>query len=128
MKAVDKAKLMGYCTRWVDAKYILGCAVFVDILSPCVILSKVMQYDHLDILATLTSLLRSIKEIDKLSAMPVSQWPTYASIITKCTTIAGNTEYQSQHLKRFDAAKSYYTSHSSAYCTEVSECIKSRLA
>ena len=35
VKAVDKAKLTGYCTRWVDAKYILGCAVFVDILSPC---------------------------------------------------------------------------------------------
>ena len=75
VKAVDKAKLMGYCTRWVDTKYILGCAVFVDVLSPCV-LSKVMQYDHLDILA---ALLRSIKEIDKLSAMPVTQWPTYVS-------------------------------------------------
>ena len=60
--------------------------------------------------------------------MPVSQWPTYASTISKCSTIAGNTEYQSQHLKRFDAAKSYYPSYSSAYCTKVSECIKSRLA
>ena len=87
-----------------------------------------MQYDHLDILAALTSLLRSIKEIDKLNAMPVSQWPTYASTLSKCTTTAGNTECQSQHLKRFDAAKSYYASHSSAYCTKVSECIKSRLA
>ena len=57
VKAADEAKLMGYCARRVDAKYILGCAVFVNMLSPCVILSKVMQYD---ILAALTSLLRSI--------------------------------------------------------------------
>ena len=61
MKTADKAKLTGYCAQWVNAKYILGCAVFVDVLSPCVILSNVMQYDHLDIFAALASLLRSTK-------------------------------------------------------------------
>ncbi len=44
--------------HWVDGKYLLGCAVFVDLLSPCAILSKVMQYDQLDILAALTSVRR----------------------------------------------------------------------
>ena len=83
MKANDRVKLKGYYNKWVDAKYILGCAVFVDVLSPCVILSKVMQYDHL---AVLSSLLKSAKEIEKLSSIPVAQWPTYASTINKCTT------------------------------------------
>jgi len=58
----------GYYRQWINGKYFLGCAFFVDLLSPCTILSKVMQFDDLDILAVLTSLIRSVKEVDKLSS------------------------------------------------------------
>ncbi len=45
-------------------KYILGCAVYCDILAPCVILLKVMQFDHLDILEALTAVLWTVKETE----------------------------------------------------------------
>ncbi len=48
----------------VDGKYLLGCAVFVD-LSTCAILCKVMQHDQLDIPAALTSVLKTVKETEK---------------------------------------------------------------
>ena len=67
VKSADRAKLRGYCHQWTDAKYVLGCAVFIDILTPSAIFSKVMQSDELDILAALSSLLRTIKETEKLS-------------------------------------------------------------
>ena len=50
-----------------NAKYLLGCAVFSDILTPCAILSKVMLHDHLDILEALTAVLMAAKETDTLS-------------------------------------------------------------
>jgi len=129
VKATDRAKLKGYYNKWVNAKYILGCAVFVDVLSPCIILSKVMQFDHLDILGALTSLLRSVKVLDKLNSTLVAQWPTYASTISKCTTNDdGTTTYQTQHLKQYDAATSYFAAHCSSYCSKVTDCIRSRLA
>ena len=129
VKSNDRAKLKGYYNKWVNAKYILGCAVFVDVLSPCVILSKVMQLDNLDILAALSSLLRSVKELDKLNSTPVAQWPTYASTINKCTTNEdGTTTYQAQRLKQYDEAKSYFATHCSSYCSKISDCIRSRLA
>ena len=34
VKAID---LTGYIRKWVDAKYLLGCSVFVDLLTPCAI-------------------------------------------------------------------------------------------
>jgi len=106
--------------------------VFVDVLSPCVILLKVMQYDRLDILAVLSSLLRSIKETEKFSSTPIGQWPTYAMTIHKCTTTDGSestsTVYQSLRLKQFDAAKSHFANHCASYCSKVCDCIKSRLA
>ena len=80
------------------AKYLLGCAVFCDLLAPCVILSKVMQHDHLDIFQVLTAVLRTVKETDKLSATELGKWPTYASIVEKCTEEEGEVVYQCQEL------------------------------
>jgi hypothetical protein len=68
VKAVDRAKLRGYCTKWLNAKYVLGCAFFSDLLSPCAVLSKVLQNDSLDILGAFTSLLRTEQELNKLSS------------------------------------------------------------
>lgn len=79
VKSADRAKLRGYCHQWTDAKYVLGCAVFIDILTPSAIFSKVMQSDELDILAALSSLLRTIKETEKLRSLPLAQWPVYSA-------------------------------------------------
>ena len=62
--------------QWLDAKYLLGCAVFVYDLTPCAIFSKVLQSNELDILAALTNLLRTVKETEKL----LSAWPVYSAI------------------------------------------------
>ena len=48
-KAADRAKLKGYLKKWLDAKYLLGCAFFVDLLLPCSVFSKTMQSDEVDI-------------------------------------------------------------------------------
>lgn len=128
VKPDDRAKLRGYYQQWTNGKYLLGCALFVDLLTPCTILSKVMQSNDLDILAAITSLLRSVKEVDKLSSTPLDRWPTYAATLLKCTENDGATFYQSQELKQFATAKVYFTSNYKTYCSKVSHCIKSRLA
>ena len=61
VQASDRAKLRGYYNKWVDTRYVLGCAVFVDLLAPCMIFSKCMQSDEVDIPGTLTSLLRTLR-------------------------------------------------------------------
>ena len=53
LKSADRCQLTGYYRKWVDAKYILGSALFCDLLLPCVVLSKVMQSDNLDIVEAL---------------------------------------------------------------------------
>jgi len=88
-KAVDKAKLKGYYSKWTNAKYLLGCELFADLLTPCSILSKVMQSDDLDILAVLSSFLRPVKEIDKLSSCSLERRPTYAATLSKCSGTDG---------------------------------------
>ena len=125
----DRAKLRGYYRKWIGGKYILGCAIFVDILTPCATLSKVMQYNHLDILEALSSVLKAVKQVDQLSLVPLEKWPVYATTLEKCTTDSnGITVYQGQELKSFSSSKTYYEAHYSDYCEQITECIKNRLA
>ena len=56
VKSVDRSKLGGYHSRWTDAKHILGCAMFVELLTPCAIFSKSMQSSEVDILGALSSI------------------------------------------------------------------------
>jgi len=128
VNSTDRAKLRGYYLKWTNAKYLMGCALFVDILSPCSILSKVMQHDDLDILSVLSSMLRSVKEIEKLSMTSLDKWSTYAATLAKCTVNDGTTTYQSQNLKGFVEAKAYFSNHYREYCSKVNGCLKSRLA
>lgn len=94
----------------------------MDVLYPCSILSKALQNDNLDILSALTGILRAMKEVDKFSQTAIDQWPTYASIIAKCTQVTDTEsyQYQSQELKNFTAAKLYYTNHATDICERVS--------
>lgn len=57
-KGTNHSKLQGYYKRWVEGKYPLGCAVFIDLLNPCAICSKAMQSA---ILGALTCVLKTIQ-------------------------------------------------------------------
>jgi len=75
-------------------------------------------------------MLRSVKEIEKLSMTSLDKWSTYAVTLAKCTCTVndGTTTYQSQNLKGFVEAKAYFSNHYREYCSKVSGCLKSRLA
>ena len=73
VKAPDRAKLHGYCSKWLNSKYLLGCPFYSDLLSSCATFSKTMQLDHLDVLGALLSLLQTVNEVRKLSSKPLTQ-------------------------------------------------------
>ena len=61
---------MGYYNKWTIAKYLLGYyARYIDLLTPCALLSKVMQNDHLDILEALSAVLMVLKKTGVLCTM-----------------------------------------------------------
>ena len=127
-KPADRAKLRGYLSKWVDAKYLLGCDFFVDLLLPCSVFSKVLQEDDLDVLSAFTSLLRTAKELDRLSSKGLDHWPNYTATLKKLTvTDDGETTFQLTQLTNVTGAKEHYTSNCEQYCSSVTSCLKSRL-
>ncbi len=128
VKPADRAKFKGYLRKWVDAKYLLGCALFIDLLTPCGIFSKSMQANELDILGALSYLLKTVKETNKLNAKPLDQWPKYATTLKKITVEDGEHVYQGQVLKNFSGAKSHFENHYREYCIRVTARIRTRLS
>ena len=104
--------------------YILGCALFVDLLTSCTIFSKSMQSDEVNILGAL----KTLKETNKLSSWPLDQWPTYAATLRKITEEDGSKVYQCQDLTHFSEVISLYSAKYEDYCGRVSDHIKSRLS
>ena len=127
-KAADRAKLKGYLKKWLDAKYLLGCAFFVDLLLPCSVFSKSMQSDEVDIVGAMSSLLRTVKEVDKLSSCGLERWPTYAATLAKITEEDGKRVYQLQEIKCFAQAKDHFTANFNEFCASVTTCFRTRLA
>ena len=128
VKSVDRAKLKGYLKKWLNAKYLLGCAAFVDLLTPCSYFSKTLQGDNVDILGALTALLRTIKETNKLRLMSVDQWPTYSATMLKIMEEDSQPTYQLQALSKVEEAKAHFQSQYEEYCLKVTTCILDRLA
>lgn len=122
-KSADQAKILGYYRKWTNAKYTLGRAIFVDLLCPYVSLSKLMQQDILDTLAALTSLLKSVKELEKLESSLLQQ-----ATVKKCSKEGDSTLYQAQQLKNIDTAEIHFENHHVEYCALIKNNIKSRLA
>ncbi len=127
-KGSDKAKLQGYLKKWTDAKYLLGCAVFTDLLHPCSVFSKCLQSDDIDILGALTCLLKTLSETNKLSSKNLENWPTYRATLSKCISEDEQQVYQSQELKKFSVGKLYFESHYIDFCSKICECVRSRLS
>ena len=128
VKSVDRAKLKGYLKKWLNAKYLLGCAAFVDLLTPCSYFSKTLQGDNVDILGALTALLRTIKETNQLRLMSVDQWPTYSATMLKIMEEDSQPTYQLQALSKVEEAKAHFQSQYEEYCLKVTTCILDRLA
>ena len=127
-KAADRAKLKGYLKKWLDAKYLLGCAFFVDLLLPCSVVSMTMQSDEVDIVGAMSSLLRTVKEVDKLCSYGLERWPTYAATLAKITEEDGKHVYQLQELKCFAQVKEHFTANFNEFCASVTTCFRTRLA
>ena len=129
VKSVDRAKLKGYLKKWLNAKYLLGCAAFVDLLTPCSYFSKTLQGDNVDILGALTALLRTIKETNKLRLMSVDNG---LHTLPQCSKLWKKIPNQPiscmQALSKVEEAKAHFQSQYEEYCLKVTTCILDRLA
>ena len=76
VKAVDRQRLKGYMLKWRNAKMLLGCAYFHDLLKPASILCKELQADEVCIVRAIEAILKTAKNMEKVKATPFENLTT----------------------------------------------------
>jgi len=74
IKSTDRQCLKGYL-KWKQARMIIGCALYVDVLKPASLLSLTLQDDNIDVAQGIKSILKSHTSLSKLTAQDVVERP-----------------------------------------------------
>eukprot|EP00731_Ephydatia_muelleri_P021914 Em0014g505a len=105
VKSIDKEKLKGYVLQWRNAKMILGCALFHDILSSAATLCKALQNDELCIVSAVEAILRCTKAIEKVSTTTFENLPMVSKVLGRMKHDTGTSHtYQDVELSRYNEA------------------------
>ena len=110
IRSIDRQKLKGYLLKWRDAKLLLGCALFNDLLRPLAILCKVLQEDELCVVRAIESVFKVKQSMDKLKTTSFEELPTVKKVmerIQRDESDSTSVTYQSAELKRYEPAIEY---------------------
>ena len=133
-KPADKAKLTGYIKKWVKAKMLIGCAMYIDILKAPSLLSLTLQKDSIDIIYCIKQILKSLESLDTLSKQDPKEWPTVSLVFTRISDCNseddadGQPVYQGANLSHYNGAFSTCSRQAKADLLSLSESVKKRLA
>ena len=104
LKSEDRARIKGYLAKWTQYRTVLGCALYVDILKPAVILSLCLQDSELDVVAVIKSILKSSASLKNLSKTEPTEWPT-VKLVQGCISSEGEDKvYQGTCLSNYNTS------------------------
>jgi len=102
IKSDDRARIKGYLQKWVQYRYILGCALYADILKPASILSLCLQDTELDVVAGIKSVLKSSTALKNLAKTEPMQWATVKLVQDRVKSSEDTKSYQGVSLSNCD--------------------------
>ena len=126
-KSPEKAKLKGYILKWRDAKMILGCALFLDLLKPAATLCKALQNDELSVPSAIEAILHTTKSLENLKDKNFDDYPTVKRVCTSIQSSDDQCTYQGTKLDNYEGALTYLRSHCSEWNESIMTCLKQRV-
>lgn len=128
IKSSDRQKLKGYLLKWRDAKFVIGCALFNDILKPAAILCKVLQQDDLCIVKAIECIFKVKVSLDKLKSTAFAELATVKKVITRIQEEEDGTfTYQSAEITKYSLALKFLEENYTHWIEGVEGCILQRL-
>ena len=103
LKSEDRARITGYTRKWSDAKILIGCAIYIEVLKPSSVLSLTLQNTHLDIVFAMKQLLKTCDTLKSLKQLDPLQWPTVKLVIDRLEDDGDEKTYQGAVLKNYSS-------------------------
>ena len=110
LKSEDRARLKGYVQKWTHAKFLIGCAMYTEVLKPPSTLSLSLQGSDVDIVFGIKQLLKASTTLISMVKQDPLQWPAVKIVLDRVKNDGGENVYQGVSLKRYDAATLSYCS------------------
>jgi len=104
LKSQDRARLKGYLLKWSHAKFLLGSAMFVEVLKGPAILSLCLQKSDCDIVDGLKQILKTVNLLRSLRQKDPSDWPTVKLVQDRVVREGSGVSYQGASLKNYTVA------------------------
>ena len=127
VKAIDRQKLKGYTGKWQNFKYLLGSALFHDLLKPSATMYKVLQEDELCVVRAIESVVRTKRSMDKVRETPFEELPTVKKVLERIHRKDGTISYQTAELKFYEDGLEYIKSHHVEWVEAIEACLLQRL-
>ena len=129
VRAVDRQKLVGYVRKWCDAKMLLGCAYFHDVLKPtCMsILCKALQSDEICVVRVLEAILKTTRDIERVKEAHLQDLPSIRKVTLRIKQDGEACTYQGASLLSYLEGVQFFENHHQGYIDLVQSCLKQRM-
>ena len=120
--------MKGYALKWRNAKILLGCAYFHDLLKPASILCKTLQADEVYVVTAVEAILKTTKNLEKVKATSFEELVTVKKVLSRISHEGSSSSYQGADLIRFTEAVTFFKANHHHFCDLVQGCLRDRLA
>ena len=131
VKSNDKQKLKGYIKVWKNAKVLLGCTVFAEILKPIGILSKVLQKEEICLYESIESVMKTKNSLEKLKTTPLRQLSIVKEVMNRIREeeIEDSTcySYQGFGITNVSSSMEYLEGHFTSWIDAVTSSLPNRI-
>ena len=103
IKSEDRARLKGYVLKWSHSKFLLGSAMYIDVLKGPSMLSLSLQKSDCDIVYGLKQILKAADSIKSLRIQNPSLWPTVKLVLERIHTEGSVVTYQGAEIKNYNS-------------------------
>ena len=95
LEATDQAKLKSFHQRWAQGKFLVGCAMYIDVLKAPSLLSLSLQDSETDLISGIKLILKATQTLHSLKETNVQEWPAIMTILAAITEKGNSKSYQS---------------------------------
>ena len=81
--SADRARLQGFCSKWMNFKMHIGAAMYTDILKSPSCLSLMLQEEEIDVIKGIQHLLKSRKSLQSLWKQNPLEWPSISVVYSR---------------------------------------------
>ena len=117
-----------YALKCRDAKVIIGCAYFHDLLKPASFLCKSLQADEVCVVTAVEAILKTGNSLHKLKATCFEELPIVSKVLSCITHDDSSSTYKGADLTKFPEAVSCLKSKHPHFSELVQGCLRDRLA